>query len=35
EMDDPNITMEEYIQLMADKARGHGQAFNWEIATYD
>ncbi|GJZ55005.1 hypothetical protein Tco_0610198 [Tanacetum coccineum] len=22
-MDDPNITMEEYIQLMADKARGH------------
>ncbi|GJS66493.1 hypothetical protein Tco_0681057 [Tanacetum coccineum] len=22
EMDDPNITMEEYIQLMADKARG-------------
>ncbi|GJX32758.1 hypothetical protein Tco_0242613 [Tanacetum coccineum] len=23
EMDDPNITMEEYIQLMADKPRGH------------
>ncbi|GKD12154.1 hypothetical protein Tco_1196561 [Tanacetum coccineum] len=22
-MDDPNITMEEYIQLMADKAQGH------------
>ncbi|GKB95633.1 hypothetical protein Tco_0981770 [Tanacetum coccineum] len=22
-MDDPNITMEEYIQLMANKARGH------------
>ncbi|GJZ41364.1 hypothetical protein Tco_0588250 [Tanacetum coccineum] len=35
ETDDPNITMEEYIQLMADKARGHGQTFNWEIATYD
>ncbi|GKE66074.1 hypothetical protein Tco_1520235, partial [Tanacetum coccineum] len=33
-MDDPNITMEEYIQLMADKARGHDQTFNWETATY-
>ncbi|GJS25107.1 hypothetical protein Tco_0453739 [Tanacetum coccineum] len=35
EMDDPNITMEEYIQLMADKARGRDQTFNWETATYD
>ncbi|GKC33076.1 hypothetical protein Tco_1040370 [Tanacetum coccineum] len=34
-MDDPNITMEEYIQLMADKAHKFGQMFNWETATYD
>ncbi|GJV45021.1 receptor-like serine/threonine-protein kinase SD1-8 [Tanacetum coccineum] len=34
-MDDPNITMEEYIQLMVDKARGRDQTFNWETATYD
>ncbi|GKB61809.1 hypothetical protein Tco_0917995 [Tanacetum coccineum] len=34
-MDDPNITMEEYIQLMADKARGRDHTFNWETATYD
>nr|GFA54872.1 hypothetical protein [Tanacetum cinerariifolium] len=33
-MDDPNITIEEYIQLMADKARRGGQTFNWETATY-
>ncbi|GJR59154.1 hypothetical protein Tco_1501316 [Tanacetum coccineum] len=33
-MDDPNIMMEEYIQLMADKARGRDQTFNWETATY-
>ncbi|GJX11189.1 hypothetical protein Tco_0201048, partial [Tanacetum coccineum] len=33
-MDDPNITMEEYIQLMADKARGRDETFNWETATY-
>ncbi|GJW71397.1 hypothetical protein Tco_0128314 [Tanacetum coccineum] len=33
-MDDPNITMEEYIQLMADKTRGRDQKFNWETATY-
>ncbi|GKA04922.1 hypothetical protein Tco_0684042 [Tanacetum coccineum] len=33
-MDEPNITMEEYIQLMADKARGRDQTFNWETATY-
>ncbi|GJS32993.1 hypothetical protein Tco_0531375 [Tanacetum coccineum] len=32
-MDDPNITIEEYIQLEAEKARRHGQEFNWEIAT--
>ncbi|GJV29246.1 hypothetical protein Tco_1385694 [Tanacetum coccineum] len=34
-MDDPNITMEEYIQLMADKARGRDQTFNWETTTND
>ncbi|GKC41448.1 hypothetical protein Tco_1059170 [Tanacetum coccineum] len=34
-MDDPNITMEEYIQIMADKARGYGQTSNWETATND
>ncbi|GJY89471.1 hypothetical protein Tco_0504667 [Tanacetum coccineum] len=33
-MDDPNITMEEYIQLMADKAHKCGQMFNWETAMY-
>ncbi|GJY21698.1 hypothetical protein Tco_0394264 [Tanacetum coccineum] len=33
-MDYPSITMEEYIQLMADKARGRDQKFNWETATY-
>nr|GEU32441.1 hypothetical protein [Tanacetum cinerariifolium] len=33
-MDDPKITMEEYIQLIADKARGRDQTFNWENATY-
>ncbi|GKE08421.1 hypothetical protein Tco_1411972 [Tanacetum coccineum] len=33
-MDDPNITMEEYIQLMVDKARGRDLTFNWENATY-
>nr|GEU61639.1 hypothetical protein [Tanacetum cinerariifolium] len=34
EMDDPNITMEEYIQLMADNAHKHGQMFDWETAMY-
>ncbi|GJV56909.1 hypothetical protein Tco_1457914 [Tanacetum coccineum] len=33
-MDDPDITMEEYIQLMADKAQKHGDTFNWETAIY-
>ncbi|GJV56910.1 hypothetical protein Tco_1457915 [Tanacetum coccineum] len=33
-MDDPYITMEEYIQLMADKAQKHGDTFNWETAIY-
>ncbi|GJZ83947.1 hypothetical protein Tco_0649120 [Tanacetum coccineum] len=33
-MDDPDITMEEYIQLMADNDRSHGETFNWETVTY-
>ncbi|GJZ93223.1 hypothetical protein Tco_0665288 [Tanacetum coccineum] len=33
-MDHPNITMEEYIQLEEEKARRHGQEFNWQTATY-
>ncbi|GKD32715.1 hypothetical protein Tco_1248224, partial [Tanacetum coccineum] len=33
-MDDPNITMEEYFQLMSDNARRGDQTFNWETATY-
>ncbi|GJT75410.1 hypothetical protein Tco_1042135 [Tanacetum coccineum] len=34
-MDDPNITMEEYIQLEEEKACRRGQAYNWETAMYD
>ncbi|GJV03542.1 hypothetical protein Tco_1337111 [Tanacetum coccineum] len=33
-MDDPNITMEEYIRLEEEKARSHGKVYNWETATY-
>ncbi|GJR81242.1 hypothetical protein Tco_0152027 [Tanacetum coccineum] len=33
-MDDPNITMKEYIQLMADKAHKRDQIFDWETAMY-
>ncbi|GJY45811.1 hypothetical protein Tco_0434874 [Tanacetum coccineum] len=31
-MDDPNITMEEYIRLEEEKARRQGRAFNWQSA---
>ncbi|GKB50597.1 hypothetical protein Tco_0901350 [Tanacetum coccineum] len=34
-MDDPNITIEEYIRLEEEKARRHGKVYNWETATYD
>ncbi|GJY52690.1 hypothetical protein Tco_0443537 [Tanacetum coccineum] len=34
EMDDLDITMEEYIQLMADKSHKRGHMFDWETATY-
>nr|GEV67091.1 hypothetical protein [Tanacetum cinerariifolium] len=33
-MDDPNITMVEYIQIEEEKACRHVQKFNWEAATY-
>ncbi|GJU88729.1 hypothetical protein Tco_1301152 [Tanacetum coccineum] len=33
-MDDPNITMKEYIMLEEEKARRRGQVFNWQTATY-
>ncbi|GJU25840.1 hypothetical protein Tco_1164461 [Tanacetum coccineum] len=34
EMDNPNLIVEEYVELEAKKARRHGQTFNWEAATY-
>ncbi|GJU51658.1 hypothetical protein Tco_1221213 [Tanacetum coccineum] len=33
-MDDPNITMEEYIRLEEEKAQKRRKVFNWEIAKY-
>ncbi|GKD69092.1 hypothetical protein Tco_1323182 [Tanacetum coccineum] len=33
-MDDPNITMEEYIRLEEEKAQRHGRMFNWQTATF-
>ncbi|GJS65244.1 hypothetical protein Tco_0679808 [Tanacetum coccineum] len=33
-MDDPNITMKEYIRLEEEKARRHGKTFNWQTATF-
>nr|GEY57108.1 hypothetical protein [Tanacetum cinerariifolium] len=33
-MEDPNITMEEYIRLEEEKARRRGRMYNWETATY-
>ncbi|GJY24848.1 hypothetical protein Tco_0398506 [Tanacetum coccineum] len=33
-MDDPNMTMEEYIKLEEEKARRCGRVFNWKTATY-
>ncbi|GJY75611.1 hypothetical protein Tco_0480727 [Tanacetum coccineum] len=34
-MDNPNITMEEYIRLEEEKARIHGLMFNWQSATFE
>ncbi|GKE45369.1 hypothetical protein Tco_1472653, partial [Tanacetum coccineum] len=33
-MDDPNITMEEYMRLEEEKAQRHSRTFNWKTATY-
>ncbi|GKE74393.1 hypothetical protein Tco_1536434 [Tanacetum coccineum] len=33
-MDDPNMTMKEYIKLEEEKARRRGQVFNWQTAIY-
>ncbi|GKC56198.1 hypothetical protein Tco_1083796, partial [Tanacetum coccineum] len=33
-IDDPIITMEEYIRLEEEKARRCGKVYNWETATY-
>ncbi|GJU68940.1 hypothetical protein Tco_1255199 [Tanacetum coccineum] len=33
-MDDPNITMKEYIRVEEEKARRRGKVYNWETATY-
>ncbi|GJX04701.1 hypothetical protein Tco_0190617 [Tanacetum coccineum] len=33
-MDDPNITMEEYIRLEEEKARRRDKVYNWENAMY-
>ncbi|GJQ94297.1 putative reverse transcriptase domain-containing protein [Tanacetum coccineum] len=33
-MDNPNISMEEYIRLEEEKARRRGKVYYWEIATY-
>ncbi|GKD11360.1 hypothetical protein Tco_1191045 [Tanacetum coccineum] len=33
-MDDPNITMEEYIRLEEEKALSRGETFNWQTAAY-
>ncbi|GKA05097.1 hypothetical protein Tco_0684217 [Tanacetum coccineum] len=33
-LDDPNITMEEYIRLEEEKAQKRGKVYNWETATY-
>ncbi|GKF78524.1 hypothetical protein Tco_0234092 [Tanacetum coccineum] len=33
-MDDPNITIEEYIRLEEEKSRRHGKVYNLKTATY-
>ncbi|GKD15202.1 hypothetical protein Tco_1199609 [Tanacetum coccineum] len=33
-MDDPNITMEEYIRLQEEKALSCGETFDWQTAKY-
>ncbi|GKD98527.1 hypothetical protein Tco_1382424, partial [Tanacetum coccineum] len=33
-MDDPNITIEEYIRLEEEKAQRHGRTLNWQTTTF-
>nr|GFC86857.1 hypothetical protein [Tanacetum cinerariifolium] len=33
-MDDPYITIEEYIRLVEEKTRRHGKVYNWKTTTY-
>ncbi|GKF32845.1 hypothetical protein Tco_0102643, partial [Tanacetum coccineum] len=33
-MDNPNLTMEEYVRLEEEKACKHGKVFDWQTATY-
>ncbi|GJV69257.1 hypothetical protein Tco_1484766 [Tanacetum coccineum] len=33
-MDDPNITVEEYIRLQEEKSQRAGRTFTWKTATY-
>ncbi|GJV23447.1 hypothetical protein Tco_1376142 [Tanacetum coccineum] len=33
-MDDPNMTIKEYIKLEEEKATRRGWVFNWQTATY-
>ncbi|GJZ99917.1 hypothetical protein Tco_0672468 [Tanacetum coccineum] len=33
-MNDPNITMEEYIRLEEEKAQSRGETFNWQTTTF-
>ncbi|GJV73875.1 hypothetical protein Tco_1493870 [Tanacetum coccineum] len=33
-MDNPNITIEEYIRLQDEKALSQNETFNWQTATY-
>nr|GEV97369.1 copia protein [Tanacetum cinerariifolium] len=33
-MDNPNITIKEYIRLKEEKAHRHGKVYNWETAKY-
>ncbi|GJZ23036.1 hypothetical protein Tco_0560495 [Tanacetum coccineum] len=33
-MDNPNITIKEYIRLQEEKALSRGETFNWQTATY-
>ncbi|GKD38997.1 hypothetical protein Tco_1259204, partial [Tanacetum coccineum] len=33
-MDDPGMTMEEYIKFEEEKACRSGRVFNWQTATY-